>query len=230
MRRQRELLNMRPDKNTLGLAIIAVALLAEVPRFVVVNWRIEGVAQEPGLAIGLLVGLGMGVVMPAGTAYVFHAWRDERAGTRAWRLLLAFFVGFLLAEGIMLTPYVAAGIAGQAIVDVIGLGWWRGIWSVVTTLAPLGIVAGVAYAMQTGELAPSAHKSRERAGTVPAQPARMRAVPADEPAEQSILCPNASSGCNYAGKSIQAVNAHARFCQHKSNGRAVLPTDERRSA
>lgn len=134
-----------------GMGIIAAALLIEIPRFTVVNWRVEGVENEPGVLIGLLVGIGMGLVVPAGTAYVFEAWRIERKGTRAWNILLGFFSAFLVAETVMLVPYVSAGIAGVPMSERVGLGAFNYLWSAVTTLMPLAVVAGTAFAMQTFE-------------------------------------------------------------------------------
>lgn len=146
----------------IGYGIIAAAFLVEIPRFTTVNWRIEGVENEPGFLIGLLVGIGSGFVIPAGTAYVFEAWRIERKGTRAWNILLAFFAAFLAAETVMLLPYVSAGIAGVPMAERVGLGLFNYVWSGVTTLTPLAVVAGTAFAMQTFESVQSSSTSSSR--------------------------------------------------------------------
>ena len=130
-------------------SVLVMALLVELPRFTVVNWRIEGITDNAGVVIGLLTGIGMGYVMSGGTAIVFHAWREERRkGSKSERLLLAFFLGFLVAEGVMLTPYVNAGIGEVAIKNVLDQAdWLRWLWSIVTAVAPLAVVAGVAFSL-----------------------------------------------------------------------------------
>lgn len=127
---------------------MVVALLVEIPRFTVVNWRIEGISDNAGWIVGLLTGIGMGYVMSGGTAIVFHAWREERRkGSKSEGLLLTFFIGFLLAEGVMLTPYVNAGIDETTMKIVLSGDGFRWVWSVFTAVAPLAVVAGVAFSL-----------------------------------------------------------------------------------
>lgn len=158
-------------KELIGWAIILVALLVEIPRFMVVNWRIEGVPSEPAEIVGILTGIGMGIILPGGVAYVFEAWRVERKGTRSWKILLGFFVGFLLAEGVMLTPYVSAGISGVTMSNTVGQGTFNFVWSVVTALSPLAVVAGTAYAMQSFDVQPSVQSVQPTVQQQPNTPA-----------------------------------------------------------
>jgi len=189
------------NKTLWGWIIILSALLVEVPRFMVINWRIEGLTDEPAGWVGFLVGAGMGLVVPLGTAYVFDAWRNTRKDARAWKILLGAFISFLVAEALMLTPYVESGISGVQIIDVLAVPWLRTLWSLVTALAPLSIVAGVAYAMPSGKNAP---QSKRRAVAEPAHSERKK-----------VAC----EYCETFFGSQNALNAHLRFCEVRKNGK-----------
>lgn len=192
------------NKSSLGWAIILSALLVEVPRFMVINWRIEQIANEPAGWVGFSVGIGMGLVIPLGTAYVFDAWRSTRKDSRAWKILLVAFLSFLVAEALMLTPYIEGGISGVGIIDVLRIPWLRTLWSLVTALAPLGVVAGVAYAMPSGK---SASQSARRAVAQPAHSGRK--------ASQKVPCPHCDRSVT---DTTNGWNAHSRWCQ-PTNGR-----------
>jgi len=185
-----------------GWIIILSALLVEVPRFMVINWRIEGLTNEPASWIGAAVGSGMGLVVPLGTAYVFDAWRSTRKDARAWKILLVAFVSFLISEALMLTPYVESGIRGLQIVDVLAVPWMRTLWSLVTALAPLSIVAGVAYAMPSGKTA--SHSKRSATAQQP------------QSERKKVAC----EYCETLFGSQNALNAHRRFCV-PSNGKVT---------
>lgn len=138
------------NRHTVGGAIILTTLLAEAPRFVRLNLIVEGMPQEGARFIGLLVGLGMSSIA-ASTAFGFHTLgllsryaRDRRS--HAFWVCTSLVAMLLILEGVMLVPYMVAGVRGQSLAQVLP-GMSANLWGIAMAFAPLFGAATVAFCL-----------------------------------------------------------------------------------
>jgi hypothetical protein len=117
-----------------GLSIALAAILVQAPRLVLALLAADRRPVEPAWEGTLLVvaGIGTAVVLTGGNLYLAHT----VARVARWRsLLLATWLGVLLASGALVVPLIAGGLSGRTLPQVLaaaGLGW---AWSLLAALA-----------------------------------------------------------------------------------------------
>ena len=186
-----------------GILLILAALLIAVPRWV-------GTLQSVDAT--LLTGLGQGILLEGGAAYLILVWRKKQALKLA-RWLWLFFGLDLLVAPLILTPHTVAVVQGLALASLFaqsGQSWLLWAWSGLVNLAPVLLVSGVAlaYALEHNtSQRESGQSQREGEGSQP--PMRIEPVqPKALPAAGSYPC--LVVGCAASFGSQEALNAHQR--------------------
>lgn len=203
-----------------GQLLMWAAILVSAPRwagaFIAADAHTIPPLVDSGLQIlNLVSGAGMGLIEVLGTAYLLDAWGRMRS-RKTWNakhvdqrwLILTFFVaGLFVLMPLILAPYMVARMNGQALADVAD-GWFGYVWAVATVLSPVFIVGGVAVA-RDGLV--GVKKLEQELESKPARASTERAkkpVVEPEPAQSGHLC----QACEKEFGSVQALNAHQRFC------------------
>ena len=222
---------------SIGILILLVGLIANVPRFAMVFIVAEGVAL-PSVALsvaGLISGAGNGILITGGVGYVIHQWMDARTrGLVGWKhwTLLGVAVALLLLSAFILSPWIAGAVTGRelaAVLDAPGeVGALTWAWSIVLVLSVDLSVAGVMAANGTrksgdqldiaallrGLVARASHERQDSATDSHDANAERRIDVHNSHTETQS---DAESGhqCEWCGRafaSAQGVSAHLRFC------------------
>lgn len=182
--------------------IKVAALLTAAPRWAGALLEADGV---PALAAwagwwrvaALLLSLGMAAVEGFAIAYVFNAWRRERANGTSLLLWLAILA--LADFGIILAPYVAANVSGVPLRAVLGSGPLLWLWSIAVAASTGIVVASVGYAQRSSD--PASGTSE------PKREHKAKGEPASDEASDGYVCD--FPGCGRSFGSQQALNAHS---------------------
>lgn len=172
--------------------------------------------------LNLAAGFGMAVIEVLGTAYLLDAWGrmkprktwNAKSLDHRWKVLTFFVAGLFLMTPLILGPWAYVRMNGQ------GLGslphWFQGLWAVAVVLSPAFIIGGVAVADQGLLTAPSQQPASTSGRTAGREPAQASSADRSEPAPTKPEPAQSQHKCQRCGRefeTIQAVNAHQRFCQ-----------------
>lgn len=136
----------------IGIALLLLGLIANVPRFALVFMIAEGVQPHHTLlsAAAWVSGAGNGMLITGGVGYVVHQWIDARKRQLlGWksRLLLAISIALLAMSAVILSPWIASAVTGSTLASVLtnpaSAGRLVWLWSVVLVLSVDLAVGGV---------------------------------------------------------------------------------------
>lgn len=99
------------------------------------------------IAMGI-TGLGMGILDVVGGAYLFNGWRKAMPRTgQKWSFrfkVLTFFVfGLIMAGMIILIPFTVSRISHESIIQVLGDGAGKWLWSGMVNIIPYFLIGGM---------------------------------------------------------------------------------------
>lgn len=132
--------------------------------------KIEGPLSEWITFLLGISGLGMGILDTIGATYLFDGWRRvmPKAGDK-WGFrfrILTFFVFALFITGIIiLAPFTMSRVAHVSILDILGDGFWLGLWSTLVNAAPALLIGGVATGQQVVTVTQT--ESTQKGGNLP---------------------------------------------------------------
>jgi len=216
-----------------GQILMWGALLVSMPRwagaFIAADSTVIPHVVEQGLqAANVLAGIGMGFIEVLGAAYLLDAWGKMKPRKRhnskhldhKWVILTGFVAGLFILMPFILAPYIFVRMDGTSLAQL--PAWFRSMWAVAVVVSPGFIVGGVAVAQ--GDLVSSAStmpaKSQHSASTKAAgkkakapEPAPASTVPAVVGQVITGQCPDCGKVLN--SNTVQALNAHKRFCKAK---------------
>lgn len=126
------------------------AVVTATPRWVAALLAAEGLAVPAAwtwwLGMSALFSAGMALVEGLAFAYVFSAWRnqtDRRANNLLWLTLIsaAIFIA-------VLSPYIAASVAGVRLAEILSTRLALLGWSAAVAASTIAIVVSVGYAQR----------------------------------------------------------------------------------
>lgn len=212
-----------------GKWLMVAAVLVSMPRWAgaFISADVETLPDvvSQGLnTLNVAAGLAMGFLEVAAAAFMLEAWGkmkpkatwNAKGYSHRWKVLTGFIIGLFVLMPFILAPYMVARMTGQTVAQVLHYTGLMYAWSVAVVLAPVFVIGGVAIARDTGQAA-----STEPAPK-PAPKKESKPEPAPVPAPASFVCDD----CKKPFGSVQALNAHQRFCAGKlvkagSNGHAA---------
>lgn len=119
-----------------GYVLVGLVLLIEVPRFF---------GAYNGVDISWLTALGTGIVLPAGSGYIFHTWWKSKRNNKAW--LFVPFGALLILEPLILVPWGIGRLYGESLAATLHNRGWGIAWITLVMLSPFAMVAGVVMAL-----------------------------------------------------------------------------------
>lgn len=131
-----------------GWLLILAVMAIEIPRFV---------GAYNGIDRGAVSAVATGIVLPAGSMYVFHAWLTS---TRKHRHVLLAWFGLNMALAVfILVPWAVGQVQGQELTGVLGHWVLVWSWSFVVIASPFVLAGGItnAIAFQVEHRAPRKH-------------------------------------------------------------------------
>lgn len=192
--------------NRVVLYVILIGtLLVSVPRYAAAFAQAE--PQFLGLTIAPITGLGFGLLLELGVYYIIDAWLDaRRRGLKSHWLLLWGFAIQLVIGPIIIAPAIVGHMVSSPGELAQVLSWRPALWfwATIVALAPILLLAAATAAGYMLEPV-SKQKAQE-----PIVPARARALPS----RAVHLCQQ----CEREFSTVQALNAHRRFCAGMANG------------
>lgn len=211
-----------------GKWLMVAAVLVSMPRWAgaFISADVETLPDvvSQGLnTLNVAAGLAMGFLEVAAAAFMLEAWGkmkpkatwNAKGYSHRWKVLTGFIIGLFVLMPFILAPYMVARMTGQTVAGVLHYTGIMYAWSVAVVLAPAFVIGGVAVARDNSPTA-----STEPA-LKPAPKKESKPEPAPVPALPRYECPH----CVRPFGSMQALNAHQRFCLAKvragSNGHAA---------
>lgn len=154
-----------PKTIGVGIVLAIVALLVNMPRFVIMFLDVDGISLGLG-AEGLLLGVGgvaTGIVLSGGGAYIAHtiAKPKPRPWIATWALVVCW-VALLLFSVVLLAPSLVMAVQSNDMAKVLDTETEQWIWSTVAIIAVEVLAAGamVAHAVGGVEIQPQPATAR----------------------------------------------------------------------
>ena len=179
---------MTNNKDNTANYIKIAAVTTAAPRWIGALLASEGLGVLESwtwwIWLSALSALGMAIVEGWGLSYVLTAWRNQNDKKSNLLFWFAMVTGGIMV--IVVSPYIAAQVRGQALSDVLASDWSLWLWSAAVGASTIAIVASVGFAEKQ---------------TASRKQAKVKQVKAKAP---SFPC----SLCDYEAKTQQALNGH----------------------
>lgn len=134
-----------------GLWLAIAALLVNGPRFVLIFWRVDGLAMPiTAEAIMLsLTGIATGLVLTGGGAYIAHSLAESPTRGLVRTVMIICWFLLLIFNVILLAPLMVSAIRESSLQTVFDTNFSQWLWSITSVLAVEIISAGAmaAYAL-----------------------------------------------------------------------------------
>jgi hypothetical protein len=140
-----------------GVWIAVIALLVNMPRFVLLFLDVDGIdlgLDAEGWLLGLS-GIATGIVLSGGGAYIAHAIAQPKQRPRSATVaLFACWVALLIFSVALLAPALVMAVRSYSMVKVLDVEWKQWAWSIVAVIA-VEVLAGGAMVAHAVSDAPA---------------------------------------------------------------------------
>lgn len=199
---------MKPNRQQvtaqLPTLIIIAALLVSAPRLAAALSFVE--SSFLGLPVEALTGPAFGISTAVATVYVWHVYQERKRLKLATWLLVGWFA-LLTLLAIILVPGMVLELRKSELAALLKPGWDIA-WCTLLAISSELVVALAALAQAIA--IPQARQSNAQASTEPAQKK-----------SKHFVCDVCGATATASGKpfcTMQAVNAHKRFCAVTQGG------------
>jgi len=130
--------------NKVGVWLAIIALLVNVPRFVLVFLRVDGIVlplEVEGVMLGAS-GIATGLVLTGGGAFIAHRLAESKVRGIPRIFLVLCWLSLLVFSVILLAPLLVSAIRTSPLKDVFSSNFSQWLWAVVAVLAVEVLAAG----------------------------------------------------------------------------------------
>lgn len=135
---------MTMDYKKVGVWLAIIALLVNVPRFVLVFLRVDGILlplEVEGVMLGAS-GIATGLVLTGGGAFIAHRLAESKVRGIPRIFLVVCWISLLVFSVILLAPLLVSAIRTSPLKDVFSSNFSQWLWAVVAVLAVEVLAAG----------------------------------------------------------------------------------------
>lgn len=140
---------------SVGVWIAVIALLVNMPRFVLLFLDVDGIdlgLDAEGILLGLS-GIATGIVLSGGGAYIAHAIAQPRQRPRSATVaLFACWIALLVFSVALLAPALVMAVRSYGMVKVLDSDWKQWAWSIVAVIAVEVLAGGAMVAHAVSDI------------------------------------------------------------------------------